>query len=303
MQNATGEFAHTSRIKLLDDTDGDGRMDKATIFVDSLYCPVRFFVSAISCSYRKPIYSISAAISDTNGDGKADVQKVVFRNDVRNVRNLEHQNGALMWNMDNWIYPSRDNLRYKYKNGMLTADTMVDNMIGQWGLTSDNYGRLFYTEAGPGLPAVQIQQMPAYGALNFQDQYSEEFTQPWPIIGTFGCPGWKKRLAAGRQHAKQIYCRCGQSIFRGDRLPADMLGDYFIPEPVGRIVKRGDVNKQGRENIYPGCVQAARLAGICRHEFSPGQYLYRARWLFLYCGYVSWYYPGERVDRTRVLPG
>ena len=33
------------------------------------------------------------------------------------------------------------------------------------------------------LPAVQFQQLPAYGALNFKDQYSKTFTIPWPVIG------------------------------------------------------------------------------------------------------------------------
>ena len=245
--NATGEFEHTSRIKLLDDADGDGRMDKATIFVDSLLLPRAILCVGDQLLVQETNVQHIRSYRDTNGDGKADVQKIVFRNDVLDVRNLEHQNGALMWNMDNWIYPSRDNLRYRYKNGILTADTMVDHMIGQWGLTSDNYGRLFYSEAGPGLPAVQIQQMPAYGALNFEDQYAEEFTQPWPIIGTLDAQGGRKALRPEDNTLSKFTAGCGQSIFRGDRLPADMLGDYFIPEPVGRIIKRGDViNKEGK---------------------------------------------------------
>src|SRR5215204_422544 len=252
--NATGEFEHTSRIKLLDDTDGDGRMDKATIFVDSLLLPRAILCVGDQLFVQETNLQHIRSYRDRDGDGKADEQKIVFRNDVLDVRNLEHQNGALMWNMDNWIYPSRDNLRYRYKNGMLTADTMVDNMIGQWGLTSDNYGRLFYSEAGPGLPAVQIQQMPAYGALNFQDQYSEEFTQPWPIIGTLDAQGGRQALRPEDNTLSKFTAGCGQSIFRGDRLPADMLGDYFIPEPVGRIIKRGDViNKDGKiyiQDVY-----------------------------------------------------
>src|SRR5215217_7246477 len=36
---ATGEYEPASRIKLLEDTDGDGRMDKATVFIDSLLLP------------------------------------------------------------------------------------------------------------------------------------------------------------------------------------------------------------------------------------------------------------------------
>src|SRR6187200_1650275 len=31
--NATGEFERTSRIKLLEDTDGDGKMDKSSVFI------------------------------------------------------------------------------------------------------------------------------------------------------------------------------------------------------------------------------------------------------------------------------
>jgi len=245
--NATGEFEPTSRIKLLEDTDGDGKMDKSTVFIDSLVLPRT--ILAVGDQLLVGITNIQHIWSyrDTNGDGKADEQKIVFRNDVLDVRNLEHQNGAFYWNLDNWIYPSRDNLRYKYKNGMLQADTMVDNMIGQWGLTSDNYGRLYYSEAGPGLPAVQIQQMPAYGSLNFADQYTKDFTKPWPIIGTVDAQGGREILRPEDNTLKEFTSGCGQSIFRGDRLPKDMVGDYFIPEPVGRIIKRGKViNKDGK---------------------------------------------------------
>jgi mono/diheme cytochrome c family protein len=259
--NATGEFEPTSRIKLLEDTDGDGRMDKATVFIDSLVLPRT--ILAVGNELLVTVTNVQHIWSykDTNGDGKADEKRIVFKNDVLDVRNLEHQNGGFYWNLDNWIYPSRDNLRYKYKNGMLYADTMVDDMIGQWGLTSDNYGRLFYSEAGPGLPAVQIQQMPAYGALNFADQYSKEFTKPWPIIGTIDAQGGRGALRPEDNTLKEFTSGCGQSIFRGDRLPKDMLGDYFIPEPVGRVIKRGKViNKEGKIYIEDAYQQKDWLA-------------------------------------------
>lgn len=134
--NATGEYAPTSRIKLLEDTDGDGKMDKSTIFIDSLVLP-RVILPVgdellVGVTNVQHIWSYR----DTNGDGKADEKKIVFRNDALDSRNLEHQNGGLIWNIDNWIYPTRDNLRYKYKSGKLVADTLVDNMIGQWGMTT-----------------------------------------------------------------------------------------------------------------------------------------------------------------------
>ena len=258
---ATGEYAPTSRIKLLEDTDGDGKMDKSTIFIDSLVLPRTILPVGdqllVGLTNVQHIWSYR----DTNGDGKADEKKIVFRNDVLDSRNLEHQNGGLLWNLDNWIYPTRDNLRYKYKNGKLLADTLVDNMIGQWGMTTDNYGRLYYSEAGPGLPAVQIQQNPAYGALNFVDQYSEEFTKPWPIIGNVDAQGGREALRKEDNTLNKFTAGCGQSIFRGDRLPADMQGDYFIPEPVGRIIKRGKVsNRNGKIYIEDAYKQKDWLA-------------------------------------------
>jgi mono/diheme cytochrome c family protein len=245
--NASGEMEPTSRIKLLVDTNGDGKMDKATIFADSLLLPRAILTVGNELLVQETNKQHIWSYVDRNGDGVADEKKIIFRNDALDVRNVEHQNGGLIWNMDNWIYPTRDNLRYKYQNGILVADTMVDNMIGQWGITTDNYGRLFYSEAGPGLPAVQFEQMPAYGALNFKDQYTEEFTIPWPIIGTVDAQGGKDALRAKDNTLNKFTSGCGQSIFRGDKMPADMQGDYFIPEPVGRIIKRGKItNKDGK---------------------------------------------------------
>jgi mono/diheme cytochrome c family protein len=243
----TGQFERSSRIKLLEDTNWDGKMDKATIFADSLLLPRLVLPVGDQVLVQETNVQHIWSYRDTNGDGKADEKKIVFRNDVLDPRNLEHQNGGLLWNLDNWIYPTRDNLRYKYQDGVLVADTLVDNMIGQWGLTTDNYGRLFYSEAGPGLPAVQIQQLPAYGALNFKDQYTPEFAVPWPIIGTLDAQGGKNALRPEDNTLNHFTSGAGQAIYRGDRLPADMQGDYFIPEPVGRIIKRGKViNRNGK---------------------------------------------------------
>lgn len=249
--NGTDQYQPTSRVMRLEDTDWDGKMDKSTIFIDSLVLPRT--VLPIGDEVYVTLTNVQHVWSykDTDGDGVADQKKIVFENNAIDSRNLEHQNGGFLWNLDNWIYPSRDNLRYKYKNGKLQVDTLVDHMFGQWGLTNDNYGRLYFSEAGPGLPAVQIQQMPAYGSLNLRDQYSEDFTYLWPVIGNVDAnvgPDGRRddntliRFTSG----------AGQVVFRGDRLPSDMIGDYFIPEPVARVIKRGKVhNQNGKIMIEP----------------------------------------------------
>lgn len=258
--NGTEQYEPTSRVMRLEDTDHDGKMDKSSIFIDSLVLPRTVLPVGdevyITITNTQHVWSYK----DTDGDGVADQKKIVFENNSIDSRNLEHQNGGFLWNLDNWIYPSRDNLRYKYKNGTLLVDTLIDHMFGQWGLTNDNYGKLFFSEAGPGLPAVQIQQMPAYGSLNLRDQYSEDFTYLWPVIGNVDA----NTGPDGRRSDNTLIhftSGAGQVVFRGDRVPADMVGDYFIPEPVARVIKRGKVrNQNGKIIIEPAYHEKEWLA-------------------------------------------
>lgn len=258
--NGSEQYEPTSRVMRLEDTDGDGKMDKSSVFIDSLILPRTVLPVGdevlVTITNEQHVWSYK----DTDGDGIADQKKIVYENNSIDSRNLEHQNGGFLWNLDNWIYPSRDNLRYKYKNGKLLVDTLADHMFGQWGLTSDNYGKLYFSEAGPGLPAVQIQQMPAYGSLNVRDQYTEDFTYLWPVIGNVDANVNEK----GRRDDNTLIhftSGAGQVVFRGDRLPNDMIGDYFIPEPVARVIKRGKVlNNNGKIVIEPAYHEKEWLA-------------------------------------------
>jgi len=51
-----------------------------------------------------------------------------------------------------------DPVRYRYDKGMLDADTLADPAGGQWGLTHDDYGRLYYSSAGGEIPALNFEQ-------------------------------------------------------------------------------------------------------------------------------------------------
>lgn len=252
----TDQYQPISQIVKLEDVNWGGIADRSTIFIDSLVLPR--VIMPLGDELVVGITNVQHlfAYKDTDGDGKADQKRMVFENHAIDSRNMEHQNGGLIWNLDNWIYPSRDNLRFKYRNGKFVADTLIDNMIGQWGMTSDDYGRLFYSEAGPGLPVVQFNQMPAYGSLNFSDQYPDDFTVPWPVISTIDAQGGPAVLRPEDSTLNHFTSGCGQSIFRGNALPRDMRGDYFIAEPVARIIKRGKVitrnGKRYVENVYQG---------------------------------------------------
>src|SRR5947209_162419 len=68
--------AKLGRIRLLEDTDGDGRFDKSTVFADHLPWP-----TAVIC-YDGGVFVGATPdliyFKDTDGDGVADERKVVF---------------------------------------------------------------------------------------------------------------------------------------------------------------------------------------------------------------------------------
>src|SRR5690606_20104129 len=89
--------------------------------------------------------------------------------------------------------------------------------------------------------------------LDMPDQANNEFQQVWPIIATPDVQGGPPRLRPDST-LNHFTGACGQSIYRGDKLPADMVGDYIICEPVARIIRRAKViNLRGKiivQNAY-----------------------------------------------------
>ena len=253
--DATGEQQPWSRVMLLEDTDNDGKMDKSSVFIDSLLLP-RMMQSVGNELLVNETNSINiTSYRDTNGDGKADLKKVVYQNDTYRPSdaNLEHQRSGLDWNLDNWMYMTYEPVRYRYTNGHIQVDSIASGVGGQWGLTHDNYGRLFFSSAGGETPVLGFQINPVYGRLDLPDQFDPEFQEVWPIIATPDVQGGEKRLRPNNT-LNHFTASCGQSIFRGDRLPKDFAGDYIVCEPVGRIVRRAKViDLQGKivlKNAY-----------------------------------------------------
>ena len=94
------ENSPTGRVRLLEDTDGDGTFEKSTVFVDGLSWP-----TGVVASDGGVFITVAPDIiyaKDTNGDGVADVNRVMFSGfGTQNVQGLLN---GLMWGPDGWIY-------------------------------------------------------------------------------------------------------------------------------------------------------------------------------------------------------
>jgi len=88
------------RVRILEDTNGDGRYDKSSIFADGLNFPTGVLTWRDGC-----LITAAPAImflKDSDGDGKADVQKKLFTGFFEGNQQLRIN--ALRWGLDGWVY-------------------------------------------------------------------------------------------------------------------------------------------------------------------------------------------------------
>ncbi len=253
MQNVDGDGTDESisKVRRLEDVDGDGKMDKSTVFIDSLVLP-RMILPLddrviINETYTYDLWSYR----DTDGDGVADEKVNIFSNPNRRGGNLEHQQSGLIWNLDNWLYVTTLPLRFRFTDGVIEVDTLDNTPGGQWGLTQDDTGTMFFSTAGGENPAFGFQQPAVYGHVNLEGRLADGFIEPWPVVGTPDVQGGAERRLRKEGTLNHFTGVAGQEIFRGHRLPPTAYGDLFIPEPVGRLVRRAKVmNENGKKVLY-----------------------------------------------------
>ena len=110
---------------LLEDTNNDGKMDKSSVFIDKLMLPRMILCVGHELLVNETDTYDMYAYKDTNGDGVADQKRHVYQVGRKSPGNMEHQRSGLDWNLDNWIYETVDPVRFRYKNGMIQADSLI----------------------------------------------------------------------------------------------------------------------------------------------------------------------------------
>ena len=93
-----GKFG--GRVRYLEDTNGDGKYDKSTLFLDGLGFPngIAPYKNGVLVTCAPDIFYAE----DTDGDGKADKREVLFTGFA--PANQQHRVNGLIWGLDNRFY-------------------------------------------------------------------------------------------------------------------------------------------------------------------------------------------------------
>jgi glucose/arabinose dehydrogenase len=236
----TGEDQTNGRIVLLEDADGDGRMDKRTVFADGLRMP-----RAVMCVNGGVLVGEPPNLwfmKDTDGDGVADTKESIDNSFGTGGGQPEHMANSPVWMLDNWIYSANHSKRYRLRDGKF--EDQVADRRGQWGLTQDDFGRPFFNSNSDFLRANLFAEslgsrnpnFPATAGLGVQIMKDQS---TWPAHPTPGVNrGYEpKQLREDGTLAKST-ATCGPSIYRGTLFPKEFRGNVFVPEPAGNLVKR-----------------------------------------------------------------
>jgi mono/diheme cytochrome c family protein len=244
MQDADGSNsrAPVSRISRHEDADGDGIYDRHTVFADRLVLPriampLQDGVLLVLETDNRDLYKYT----DSDRDGVAD-KKELFYAGYGRVTNMEWQPGGMAWALDNWLYSPYNpfRLRIAADGKVLREETDVNG--GQWGTNQDNYGKTWFVDGGSETGPVNFQTPIVYGAFNVADNFEPDFQVPWPAPGGIAdMQGGMNRVRLPDGTLNHFTAAAGPEIYRGDRLPQDLVGDLLFQEPVGRIVRRAKV--------------------------------------------------------------
>ena len=235
---AHNEDAAIGRISVLEDTHGDGHYDKATVFLDNLYLPRAVSPVGDGVLVASPPHLWFCR--DTKGDLQCDDKVEVYAK-YGLGRDPEYGDNGLLWARDNWIYSATSHIRFRYHGAGKFENSPTANR-GQWGITQDDVGRLYFNYnsdqlRGDMIPTEYLSRNPNYkpngGNWRVETDQTTWSSRPNPGINRGYEPG---NLRNGR--LATVTATCGPTIFRGTVLGDDAYGNAFIPEPAGNIVMR-----------------------------------------------------------------
>lgn len=243
-----GEEVPNGKIVILSDQDQDGEMDQRTVFLDSLVLPRALCLIDDGILVAEPPKLWYYKIEDDKA-GK----KVLVDPAYTEGGNVEAQANGLFRAMDNWIYSGGSSKRYRKKGDRWLIE--ATHLRGQWGITQDNYGRLYYNNNSQNLLGDYF--LPGLGATNANQRkiagFNEKIvpdTKVYPSRPTSGVNrGYMKNILDDSLRLVNFTAACGPVVYRGNIFGPAYDNNAFVAEPAANLIKRDILDQNGYTSL------------------------------------------------------
>lgn len=227
------------RIKILEDTDADGRVDKVTVFAEGLNIP-----SGIAVGYGG-VWVANAPdilfLQDTDGDLRADRSEVVVtgfgRSDTHELPN------SFTWGPDGWLYGlngvfnhchvKQDGREYRFNAAMFRIDPRTRRFELFAEGTSNPWGIAFDTEGSAFVSACVIDHLWHIT----ESGYYHRQAGPYPPFT------WK--IESIVEHTHQLAAYCGIHYFDSDAYPPEYRGKLYMGNIHGNCINADALERRG----------------------------------------------------------
>ncbi len=232
----TGEDQPNGRISILDSFDKDGVAKHSKVFLDSLVLP-----RAIAHVYGGLLYAAPPNLWFVEKDNDKPGKRTLVDSLYSDGGNVESQPNGLMMNIDNWLYNANSNFRYQLKDGKWKKEPT--SFRGQWGISKDNVGRLYYNSneiqlAGDYVLPNTVIGNPYFKPTEAIDKLLTENQKVYPLHPTTVNRGGEKGILNKDSLLVNATAACGPLIYRGDQFPDEYQLNAFVCEPQANLVKR-----------------------------------------------------------------
>ncbi len=265
-----GEDAPTGRVSVLEDSDFDGRFDRGRVFLEGLVLPRAVAVvqgGALVADGRTLWFA-----QDTDGDGSAD-RRTVVDPEWSVGGNVEHQPNGLLRAIDNWIYNAKSRFRYRLIDGKWIRE--ATEFRGQWGISQDDWGRLFYNynwsplHADVAPPGALLRNPHHTSAAGTNAALTNDLSvlpaRPNTGVNRGYLPGVLDREGRLRQYASA----CSPLIYRGHQFPAEFAGNAFVCDPAANLVKRYVIEEKELELLAKPASGTSEFLASTDERFRP----------------------------------
>ena len=240
----TGENQPLGKVVVLSDKNGDGVMDDRKVVIDSLVLPRAICLVENGILVAEPPSLWFYELKDDKP-----VKKVLVDATYAEGGNVEHQPNGLFRALDNWIYSAKSSKRYRKKgNHWLMERT---HFRGQWGISQDDEGRLFYNTNSENLLGDYFS--PGLGAYNENQQSVSGYIKKividnhvFPVHPTPGVNrGYMEGILNDSLRLVNFTAACGPVIYNGDLFDKAYMGNAFVAEPSANLIKRNILQEDG----------------------------------------------------------
>jgi putative membrane-bound dehydrogenase-like protein len=242
------------RIKICEDTDGDGRADKFTIFADKLSIPTGFTF------YKNGIIVVHSGLTeylqDTDGDSKADVRTVLFKG--WGTQDTHAGPSNLRYGFDNWIWGTvgysgfegeigDKHMRfgqgiYRFKPDGSALEFVRSSNNNTWGLGISEDNLIFGSTANNNasmympIPNRYYEAVRGWSASRLETVAdSQEF---FPITDKVRQMDWHGRYTAG----------AGGALYTARQFPKEYWNRVqFVAEPTGHLLGKFHLHAHGAD--------------------------------------------------------